>query len=94
MHVWQLLAGVGLFAWGILVGVGGWWIAWDPVRARRNGEGRWRFARKARRQGMSRDEWLDKWARSQKNIAKWVGMPLLGLWFVACLVLIVRGAGG
>jgi hypothetical protein len=73
----------------------GWWIAWDPARARRMGETRWRLDRRtARKRGLSRDEWLDRWARSQKAIAKWFGIPFLGLWFVICLVVIVRGAGG
>ncbi len=95
MHVSQLLTGIGLFVWGILVAVLGWWNAWDPVRARRNGERRWWLdRRRARRRGLSKDEWFDKSARSQKAIAKWIGVPVMGLWFVICLVEIVRGAGG
>jgi hypothetical protein len=95
VHVSQLLVGVGLFAWGILMAFLGWWIAWDPVRARRVGERRWWLDRGvARRRGLSKDEWLDRWASSQKALVKWIGIPFLLLWWMASVWMIVRGLSG
>ena len=37
----RFLIGVGLLAWGVVMALSGWWIAWDRERARRVGEKRW-----------------------------------------------------
>jgi hypothetical protein len=89
----QFLVGLGLFAWGILVAALGWRIAWDFDRARLVGERRWRIDKgTARRRGLSRDEWLDRWANSQKALAKWVGIPFLAVWFAISVWLMIKAA--
>ena len=53
----------------------GWSITWDRERATRFGEERWWIDRgPARRQGLTKDQWLDKWATSQKALSKWSGL--------------------
>jgi hypothetical protein len=95
VHASQLLVGIGLFVWGMLVAFLGWWIAWDPVRAGRVGERRWRIDRgMARRRGLSRDQWLDRWASSQRTLAQWIGIPFLILWCTLSVWMIVKGLGG
>jgi hypothetical protein len=95
VHASQLLVGVGLFAWGMLVAFLGWWIAWDPMRARRVGERRWRIDRgMARRRGLSRDQLLDHWASSQKTLVQRIGIPSLIVWWTIAVWMIVKGLGG
>ena len=90
----QLLEGLGLFAWGVLVAFVGWRVAWDPARARRVGASRWWLDRgMARRRGLSKEEWLDRWARLSHTLAKWVGIPALLFWFALCVWMIARGLG-
>jgi hypothetical protein len=78
----QFLIGVGLLAWGILMAILWWSIAWDREGARRVGEKRWWIDRgTARRRGLTKEQWLDQWATSQKALAKWAGIPILVIWF-------------
>jgi hypothetical protein len=71
-----------------------WRTAWDPEGARRIGESRWWFDRgTAHRRGLTKEEWLDRWARWEHALAKWFGIPALITWFAACGWLIARGLG-
>jgi hypothetical protein len=95
VHESQLLIGIGLFGWGMLLAFLAWSIAWDPMRARRAGERRWRIDRgMARRRGLSRDQWLDHWASSQKTLVQWIGIPFLIVWWTIAVWMIVKGLGG
>jgi hypothetical protein len=95
VHESQFLIGIGLFAWGMLLAFLAWSIAWDPMRARRVGERRWRIDRgMARRRGLSRDQWLDHWASSQKTLVQWIGIPFLIVWWTIAVWMIVKGLGG
>jgi len=85
----QLLIGVGLLAWGILMALLFWWNAWNHERARWIGEKRWWIDRStARRRGLTQEQWLDKWAASQKALFKWVAIPILAIWFLGAFWMI------
>ena len=40
---------------------------------------------------MTQDEWLEKSARDQRWMVKWVAQPFLAVWFALCLVTVVTG---
>jgi hypothetical protein len=83
VHWSEFLIGVGLLAWGILIAVLWWSIAWDREGARRVGEKRWWIDRgTARRRGLTKEQWLDKWVTSQRAIVTWVGIPFLAMWLL------------
>jgi hypothetical protein len=39
---------------------------------------------------LTKEQWLDKWAASQKLLVKWVGIPILAIWFLGAFWMIGR----
>jgi hypothetical protein len=42
----------------------------------------------AQRRGLTKEQWLDQWATSQKALVKWAGIPILAIWFLCAFWMI------
>jgi hypothetical protein len=98
MNVGRVAIGVGLAGWGLLLLFAFRWQASSAERLRRIYARNWwldkRLRRPLRRQQLSKQEWLDLCVRRHRQFDKWVGAPVLVLWFSACAWVIVQGVRG
>ncbi len=74
MDVHELLIGLGLFAWGIVLLVFARWHAnADDDRLARIVRFNWRFDRRFQARGMTWDEWLPLGIRRYRAGYRWIG---------------------
>jgi len=90
MNVGQFFTGIGLLAGGVTFGFACWYGS-DFDRARRAGERRWWLDRRvARRRGLTKDEWLDRFAKSQRKLVKYFALPFMAVWCALVFIFIVH----
>jgi hypothetical protein len=91
----QVFEGVGLGAYGVAFYAVSRWYTRDDERLQKMAQSRWRWDRfttpKLRRGEISKEEWFDRFARSQRAIVKWGFTPIIILWLVLCLATTIHG---
>jgi hypothetical protein len=91
----QVLEGLGLGAYGVAFYAFVTWYVRDEARLRRMAQSRWRFDRRFERRlrtgQMTREEWFDRWCRSQRLLVKWIVTPFIVLWLGLAALTAVRG---
>jgi hypothetical protein len=95
MNVGQIATGFGLGVYGAAFYMVSRWYVRSDTRLRRTADSRWELdkliVRQVRRGQVSKDEWFEKWIRSERAIVKWWFTPFVALWLVLCVVMVVDG---